>query len=115
MKFKTQELGKALNIASHAIGKNAVLSSVENYLIQKSNSILTVTCTDLENTIECSYDVGGKKDIEFLLEPMAIKSFKNKKEVDFVIDDKSKTLSLKFDDDSVLKLELQNVGDFPAL
>ncbi len=57
--FQTQSnsLLKNLSATSSAIGKNPVLPILENFLWQIENGILTITATDLENTITAKVEV----------------------------------------------------------
>ena len=57
--FQTQSnsLLKNLSATSSAIGKNPVLPILENFLWEIENGILTITATDLENTITAKVEV----------------------------------------------------------
>lgn len=64
MKFdvSSSELLKKLQVASGAISQNPVLPILEDYLFNLSNNILTITATNLENTIITSVEVMAQED-----------------------------------------------------
>lgn len=64
MKFSvsSSELLKHLQIANGAIGNNAVLPILENFLFTISGKELTIAATDLETSIQTSLEVMADKD-----------------------------------------------------
>jgi len=119
MEFKVSsgELLKHLNVVAGAIHTNPILAITEDFLVDISLGVMTITATNLETSISTRMDVESKEDgavaipAKILLE--TLKALPNQ-QIAFDIDHEQRSLVLTTEN-GMYKMAVDPPDDFPAL